>query len=271
MALRSWRLFDAAKPSNRSWCLLHDVVQDFESEYAATIEMEMERYPSMGIVMCTLYNPCFEPYNFQVNQKAANMGVALYNHTLLRISARHRIPVVDLRALCTDTDEFANPIEPSTKGGGEDHRGHHDGPDTYVEGHNPNNTSHASLTPDHMSHPQGQWLVVLPGPHSNFHSHAHCLPTGPHRHETVPQRPRHSMYDGQWQLLEGTEGQSNTVCVRTLCGAAVLFLSTNRRRASARLFVFPTVEGKTRVRTVEHQAPGGRSFPQAPAEWIFES
>lgn len=98
--------------------MLHDVVQDFESEYAATIEMEMERYPSMGIVMCTLYNPCFEPYNFQVNQKAANMGVALYNHTLLRISARHRIPVVDLRALCTDTDEFANPIEPSTKGGG---------------------------------------------------------------------------------------------------------------------------------------------------------
>ena len=97
--------------------LLHDVVQDFESEYAAMIALVMQRCPNMGIVVCTLYNPCFEPYDFQVNQKAANMGVALYNDALLRIAARHRIPVVDLRTLCTDTDDFANPIEPSTKGG----------------------------------------------------------------------------------------------------------------------------------------------------------
>ena len=36
---------------------------------------------------------------------------------ILRVAISHRLPVIDLRAICASPEDYANPIEPSSAGG----------------------------------------------------------------------------------------------------------------------------------------------------------
>jgi hypothetical protein len=46
--------------------------------------------------------------------------LCLFNDVILREAVRARVPVIDLRLVCTDADDYArsSPIEPSVVGGG---------------------------------------------------------------------------------------------------------------------------------------------------------
>lgn len=50
-------------------------------------------------------------------QKRAIGAVAAFNDRIQRIAARHGIPVLELRDLCNEARDYANPIEPSVRGG----------------------------------------------------------------------------------------------------------------------------------------------------------
>jgi len=64
--------------------------------------------------VCTIYYPAFED---PVLRRAASAGLAFFNEAILMEATRSRIPVLDLRFIFTNPEDYANPIEPSVTGG----------------------------------------------------------------------------------------------------------------------------------------------------------
>ena len=66
------------------------------------------------VTLCTIYNG-----DLPDREQAALARVALmmFNDTILRIALEHRLPAIDLRLICCEREDYANPIEPSGRGG----------------------------------------------------------------------------------------------------------------------------------------------------------
>lgn len=64
-------------------------------------------------VLCTIYNGRLEPRVARI----ARLGVALFNDVILRTAAGRRLDAIELRLICSDASDYANPIEPSGSGG----------------------------------------------------------------------------------------------------------------------------------------------------------
>jgi hypothetical protein len=67
-----------------------------------------------AVTLCTIYNG-----DLPDREQAATARVALmlFNDTILRIAFEHRLPAIDLRLICCEAEDYANPIEPSGRGG----------------------------------------------------------------------------------------------------------------------------------------------------------
>jgi len=65
------------------------------------------------MMVCTIYNGALEAERATI----ARVGVALFNDVILRTALDLRLDVLELRAICTDPADYANPIEPSGQGG----------------------------------------------------------------------------------------------------------------------------------------------------------
>jgi hypothetical protein len=64
-------------------------------------------------IVCTIYNGNLEPSRARV----ARVALTLFNDVIVRFAFEHELPVVDLRLVCCDVSDDANPIEPSGRGG----------------------------------------------------------------------------------------------------------------------------------------------------------
>jgi hypothetical protein len=64
--------------------------------------------------LCTIYDPRFPDPRLQ---RLAVTGLVLFNDVILREAFARGLPVIDLRLLCDSDEDYANPIEPSSKGG----------------------------------------------------------------------------------------------------------------------------------------------------------
>jgi hypothetical protein len=65
------------------------------------------------MTICTIYNGNL------TGQEGAAARVALmaFNDVILRVAFESQLPVIDLRLVCTEPADYANPIEPSSHGG----------------------------------------------------------------------------------------------------------------------------------------------------------
>jgi hypothetical protein len=63
--------------------------------------------------VCTVYNGALEPDRAGI----ARVALALFNDVILRTAIDLHLDALELRSLCTEPDDYANPIEPSGKGG----------------------------------------------------------------------------------------------------------------------------------------------------------
>jgi hypothetical protein len=63
--------------------------------------------------VCTVYNGALE----KDRADAARVGLALFNDVILRTAIDLRLDALELRSICTDPADYANPIEPSGQGG----------------------------------------------------------------------------------------------------------------------------------------------------------
>jgi hypothetical protein len=88
-------------------------IQDqFEESYRRMLDAVLAR--NLPTAVCTIYNGAFPDPAYQ---RIATLGAALWDDAILRSAAALGIPVLELRLICSEPGDYANPIEPSTQGG----------------------------------------------------------------------------------------------------------------------------------------------------------
>lgn len=83
----------------------------FERTYRALVERV--RALSRPAVLCTIYNGSFQDDWGEL----ARLGLMLFNDPILRVGFENGLDVIDLRLVCAEPEDYANPIEPSGRGG----------------------------------------------------------------------------------------------------------------------------------------------------------
>jgi hypothetical protein len=85
--------------------------QRFERGYKAAIDRVLRL--GLPTTLCTIYNGNLS------GQEGAAARVALmaFNDVILRMAFESQLPVIDLRLVCNEPADYANPIEPSSRGG----------------------------------------------------------------------------------------------------------------------------------------------------------
>lgn len=91
---------------------LAEISARFEREYRAMLSEVLAR--GLPTAICTIYYPRFPDATFQ---KAALTALTVFNDAIVRAALVHGIPLLDLRFVCTEDDDYADPIEPSARGG----------------------------------------------------------------------------------------------------------------------------------------------------------
>jgi hypothetical protein len=91
---------------------LTNVRDDFARSYRAMLDAVMRlRLP---VAVCTIYDARFpDPQE----QRLVVTALSIFNDVIMREAFARRLPLIDLRLLCNEPDDYANPIEPSAKGG----------------------------------------------------------------------------------------------------------------------------------------------------------
>ena len=100
----------------RSWAEVLDglsaIGEAFERRYRETVVRVLDR--DLPLALCTIYHPRFPDAALQRRAVAA---LTVFNDAILRVAFARGLPVIDLRLVCGDDADYANPIEPSERGG----------------------------------------------------------------------------------------------------------------------------------------------------------
>jgi hypothetical protein len=91
---------------------LADIGDDFERGYLAVLADVL----ALGLptAICTVYYPRFPDAALQ---KVAVAALTVFNDCIIRAAFAHGLPLLDLRLICSEEADYANPIEPSARGG----------------------------------------------------------------------------------------------------------------------------------------------------------
>jgi hypothetical protein len=92
--------------------LITRVRERFRSAYASLLDAILER--PLPLAVCTIYEPRFPEL---ARRRLAATALTALNDAITREAFSRRIDCIDLRVLCDDDRDFANPIEPSIHGG----------------------------------------------------------------------------------------------------------------------------------------------------------
>ncbi|HEX2724761.1 MAG TPA: SGNH/GDSL hydrolase family protein [Beijerinckiaceae bacterium] len=84
----------------------------FERDYRAMLDAVAAR--PLPLAVCTVYNPRYPDPRLQ---RLAVAGLTLFNDAIIRQAFVRGLPLIDLRLVCDDEADYANPIEPSARGG----------------------------------------------------------------------------------------------------------------------------------------------------------
>ncbi|WP_114943700.1 SGNH/GDSL hydrolase family protein [Microvirga calopogonii] len=91
---------------------LADVRDEFARNYRDMLDAVLSR--RLPTAVCTIYDARFpEPDE----QRLVVTALSIFNDVIMREAFSRRLPLVDLRLICDHPDDYANPIEPSAKGG----------------------------------------------------------------------------------------------------------------------------------------------------------
>lgn len=88
------------------------VREKFEQDYRAMLDDVTAR--GLPVAVCTVYNPRFPDAQ---QRRIAAIGLGVFNDTIIREAAARGLALIDLRLICTEDADLANPIEPSVIGG----------------------------------------------------------------------------------------------------------------------------------------------------------
>lgn len=118
---------EAVTLAGQAFARLHQIREAFEESYAQLLD----RLQALGrpLTVLSIYYPRFDRFSLERLGEAAPEGsgstlqpmamgaLAAFNDAITHQAFRRDLPLVDLRVLCGDDRDFANPIEPSAAGG----------------------------------------------------------------------------------------------------------------------------------------------------------
>ena len=112
-ALNNLGLLDVRATSTADALRLFEVaVGRFEADYRSALRPMLDC--GLPVTICTIYNGAFEDPDEAARARVALM---LFNDVILRVAFEHHASVIDLRLVCSERSDYANPIEPSGQGG----------------------------------------------------------------------------------------------------------------------------------------------------------
>jgi hypothetical protein len=88
------------------------VGEAFALDYRAMLDAVLAR--GLPTALCTIYEPRFPDPRMQ---RLAVTGLCLFNDVIARQAFARGLPLIDLRLVCDEDADYANPIEPSSQGG----------------------------------------------------------------------------------------------------------------------------------------------------------
>jgi GDSL-like Lipase/Acylhydrolase family len=91
---------------------LAEIGEEFERSYLAMLAQTLAH--GMPTAICTVYYPRFPEMALQ---KMAVTALTVFNDCIIHAAFAHALPLIDLRLICTEEGDYANPIEPSSQGG----------------------------------------------------------------------------------------------------------------------------------------------------------
>jgi hypothetical protein len=101
-----------ASSAGEALWMLADVRDAFAARYDAVLRELLGR--GLPLTVCTIYEGNFPDARMQ---RVAATALTVFNDAILRHAVRAALPVIDLRLVCCDPADYANPIEPSVQGG----------------------------------------------------------------------------------------------------------------------------------------------------------
>jgi lysophospholipase L1-like esterase len=92
--------------------MLADVAGEFEQSYRRMLSAALSR--ALPLAVCTVYYPRFPD---ALAQRLAVTALTVFNDAITRAAFGAGAPLIDLRLVCDEAADYANPIEPSEAGG----------------------------------------------------------------------------------------------------------------------------------------------------------
>lgn len=89
-----------------------DISERFAKDYNAMIDAVLGR--GVPVALCTVYDGRFDD---RQEQRLASTALTVFNDVITRAAFSRDLPLIDLRLVCSDRKDYANPIEPSAQGG----------------------------------------------------------------------------------------------------------------------------------------------------------
>ncbi len=91
---------------------LADLQDEFQRDYRMMLKAVLKhRRPT---ALCTIYYPRFADAQLQ---RMAVTALSVFNDCIMREAFMGGLPLIDLRLVCDEDEDYANPIEPSVSGG----------------------------------------------------------------------------------------------------------------------------------------------------------
>ena len=84
----------------------------FKKDYGAMLDGVVAR--KLPVAVCTIYEA---RYDDPTARKIAGAGLTIFNDVIMREAFARGVPVIDLRLMFDEDEDYANDIEPSVKGG----------------------------------------------------------------------------------------------------------------------------------------------------------
>jgi lysophospholipase L1-like esterase len=91
---------------------LAEIGDEFQARYAAAVTAVSQR--GLPAAVCTIYDP---RYSDPVQRRLGTTALTVINDVIIREAVRRGMPILDLRLICDEDADFANPIEPWVHGG----------------------------------------------------------------------------------------------------------------------------------------------------------
>ena len=87
-------------------------IEGYEADYRAAVRPLFAR--GLPATLCTIYNGALPD---AAEARRARIGLMLFNDVIIRVATEHRASLIELRLVCSEPEDYANPIEPSGRGG----------------------------------------------------------------------------------------------------------------------------------------------------------